>query len=157
MSSMKVIAPALLALLLQGCATLPSPETMKAEVQDFQLPKLHVEGKAIVYVVRPSEVGGLTRFNVFLNDQQPESEMGFTRGSQYIYFQIPPGQHKIQSKAENWSEWIVNAKAGDILFIQQDAGMGLLMARNTLLKINDVEGRYHVKTLKLGTIHKIDK
>jgi len=157
MSSMKVIAPALLALLLQGCATLPSPEAMKAEVQDFQLPKLPVEGKAIVYVVRPSEVGGLTRFNVFLNDQQPESEMGFTRGSQYIYFQIPPGQHKIQSKAENWSEWIVNAKAGDILFIQQDAGMGLLMARNTLLKINDVEGRYHVKTLKLGTIHKIDK
>lgn len=157
MSSMKVIAPALLALLLQGCATLPSPEAMKAEVQDFQLPKLPVEGKAIVYVVRPSEVGGLTRFNVFLNDQQPESEMGFTRGSQYIYFQIPPGQHKIQSKAENWSEWIVNAKAGDILFIQQDAGMGLLMARNTLLKINDVAGRYHVKTLKLGTIHKIDK
>jgi len=157
MSSMKVIAPALLALLLQGCATLPSPEAMKAEVQDSQLPKLPVEGKAIVYVVRPSEVGGLTRFNVFLNDQQPESEMGFTRGSQYIYFQIPPGQHKIQSKAENWSEWIVNAKAGDILFIQQDAGMGLLMARNTLLKINDVEGRYHVKTLKLGTIHKIDK
>lgn len=157
MSSMKVIAPALLALLLQGCATLPSPEAMKAEVQDFQLPKLPVEGKAIVYVVRPSEVGGLTRFNVFLNDQQPESEMGFTRGSQYIYFQIPPGQHKIQSKAENWSEWIVNAKAGDILFIQQDAGMGLLMARNTLLKISDVEGRYHVKTLKLGTIHKIDK
>ena len=157
MSSMNVIAPALLALLLQGCATLPSPEAMKAEVQDFQLPKLPVEGKAIVYVVRPSEVGGLTRFNVFLNDQQPESEMGFTRGSQYIYFQIPPGQHKIQSKAENWSEWIVNAKAGDILFIQQDAGMGLLMARNTLLKINDVEGRYHVKTLKLGTIHKIDK
>lgn len=157
MSSMKVIAPALLALLLQGCATLPSPEAMKAEVQDFQLPKLPVEGKAIVYVVRPSEVGGLTRFNLFLNDQQPESEMGFTRGSQYIYFQIPPGQHKIQSKAENWSEWIVNAKAGDILFIQQDAGMGLLMARNTLLKINDVEGRYHVKTLKLGTIHKIDK
>ena len=130
---------------------------MKAEVQNFELPKHPEQGKAIVYVVRPSEVGGLIRFNVFLNDQRPESEMGFTRGSQYIYFQILPGEHKIQSKAENWSEWIVNAKAGDILFLQQDAAMGLLMARNTLLKINDVEGRYHVKTLKLGTIHKVDK
>lgn len=157
MKFLKFIAVALIALFLQGCATLPSPEVMRSEVQNFQLPKHPEPGKAIVYVVRPSEVGGLIRFNVFLNDQHPESEMGFTRGSQYIYFQIPPGEHKIQSKAENWSEWIVNARAGDILFIQQEPAMGLLMARNTLLKINDVEGRYHVKTLKLGTIHKVDR
>ena len=150
-------ASTLLAIFLLGCATLPPPEVMKSEVQNFQLPKHPAPGKALVYVVRPSELGGLVRFNVFLNDQQPESEMGFTRGSQYIYFQVPPGEHKIQSKAENWSEWMINANAGDILFIQQEPAMGLVMARNTLFKISDVEGKYHVKTLKLGTIHKIDK
>lgn len=157
MKRIPLIATILLALFLQGCATLPPPETMKAEVQNFQLPKLPEPGKAIVYVVRPSQIGGLVRFNVFLNDQKAESEMGFTRGSQYIYFQVPPGEHRIQSKAENWSEWIVNANAGDIVFIQQEAAMGMLMARNTLFKINDIEGKYHVKTLKLGTIHKVDK
>lgn len=143
--------------LLQGCASLPAPEAMKAEVENFQLPKQPEEGKAIVYVVRPSELGGLVRFNVFLDDQQPNSEMGFTRGSQYIYFNVNPGERKIQSKAENWSEWSITAKAGDIFFIQQDAAMGMLMARNTIFKINEIEGKYHVKNLKLGTMIKTDK
>lgn len=144
--------------LLQGCATsLPSPEVMQATVQNFQLPKTPAEGKALVYVVRPSELGGLVRFNVFLDDQEAASEMGFTRGSQYIYFNVAPGQHKIQSKAENWSEWTITAKAGEIYYLQQDAAMGVLMARNTLFKIGDLEGKYHVKNLKLGTVIKTDK
>ena len=66
---------------LSGCASLPSPEKMKAEVLEYQLPKLPEEGKAIVYVVRPSSLGGLIRFNVFGDNQEPESEMGYTRSS----------------------------------------------------------------------------
>jgi hypothetical protein len=102
-----VLAAATVAL-FTGCASLPSPEAMKAEVAGFQLPKLPEPGKAIVYVVRPSALGGLVRFNVFLNDQEANSEMGFTRGSQYIYFNVPPGDHKIYSKAENWAEALVS-------------------------------------------------
>lgn len=130
---------------------------MRAETATFQLPKLPESGKAIVYVVRPSALGGLVRFNVFLNDQEANSEMGFTRGSQYIYFSVPPGDHKIYSKAENWAETLVSVKPGDIIFIQQDASMGIIMARNSLMKLEELPGKYHVKTLTVGTVLKIDK
>ena len=142
---------------LSGCATLPSPEVMKAETATYQLPKLPEKGKAIVYVVRPSSVGGLIRFNVFVDDQEASSEMGYTRGSQYIYFGLAPGDHKIYSKTENWAEALVSAKAGDIIFLQQDASMGFVMARNNILKVEDYQGKYYVKTLTVGTILKAGK
>jgi len=142
---------------LSGCATLPSPEEMKKETASFQLPKSPEAGKAVVYVVRPTELGGLIRFNVFVDDKEDSSEMGYTRGSQYIYFNLAPGDHKIFSKAENWAETDVSANAGDVIFIQQEPSMGIIMARNSLVRIEALPGTYYVKTLKLGTIGKTDK
>jgi Protein of unknown function (DUF2846) len=140
-----------------GCASLPTPEVMKAETASFQLPKAPEQGKAMIYVVRPSSLGGLIRFNVFLGDQQDASEMGYTRGSQYIYFNVAPGEHKVFSKAENWSEAVVSVKAGEVAFIQQDASMGLIMARNNIFKVEDYQGKYHIKNTSIGTIIKTDK
>ena len=144
-------------LAVAGCATAPTPEVMKAETANYQLPKMPQPDKALVYIVRPSGLGGLVRFNVFLGDQEDKSEMGYTRSSQYIYFNVPPGEHKIYSKAENWAEAVVSAKPGDIIFIQQEPGMGIIMARNNLFKIEDYQGKYYVKTLSEGTIIKTDK
>ena len=144
-------------LILIGCASLPPIQTMKDETANFQLPKLPEEGKAIVYVVRPTMLGGAIRFNVFVDDQEEPSEMGYTRGNQYIYFNVMPGERKIYSKAENWAETIITANIGDIFFIQQEPAMGIIMARNNLFKIEDYEGKYHVKSLSLGTIIKSDK
>jgi len=142
---------------LTGCASLPSPEVMRAETASFQLPKLPEAGKAMVYVVRPSGPGGLIRFNVFVDNQEAASEMGYTRGSQYIYFQVTPGEHKIYSKAENWAEAQISAQAGEVIFIQQEPSMGIIMARNSITKIEELPGKYHVKKLELGTILKTDK
>jgi len=147
----------LVAMSFAGCATLPSPEKMKADIAGYQLPKLPEAGKAIVYVVRPSSLGTFIRFNVFVDDKEATSEMGFTRGSQYIYFNLQPGDHQILSKAENWGAANVTAKAGDIIFIQQEPTPGIIMARNSIFKLQDYEGKYHVKRLKLGTIKKTDK
>jgi uncharacterized protein DUF2846 len=143
---------------LSGCATnLPSTEEMKADTAAFQLPKLPEANKAMVYVVRPAFVGTAVRFNVFVDDQESKSEMGYTRGKQYIYFHVAPGEHKIFSKAENWAEVSLSAKAGDVFFIQQEPSMGIIMARNSLFKLEDYQGKYHVKRLSLGTIIKTDK
>ncbi|MBU0700386.1 DUF2846 domain-containing protein [bacterium] len=117
---------------LSGCATLPSPEAMKADISGYELPKMPEAGKAIVYVVRPSFVGTLIKFGVFVDDKEVSSEMGYTKGVQYIYFNLLPGEHQILSKAENWASINVIAKAGDILFIQQEPKMGVLIARNEL-------------------------
>jgi hypothetical protein len=142
---------------MTGCATLPSPEVMRAETQSYSVPRLPEKDKAIVYVVRPSPLGTLVRFNVFLDDQEANSEMGFTRGTQYIYFSVNPGKHKIYSKAENWAETDVDAKSGDIIFIQQEPTIGVIMARNNLFKIDELQGKYNVKTLTPGTIIKSEK
>lgn len=143
--------------LATGCASLPTPDAMKEQTADYHLPQLPAPGKAMVYVVRPSGLGGLVRFNVFLDDKEPASEMGYTRSSQYIYFSVDPGNHTIYSKAENWAETLTSVKEGDIVFIQQEPAFGLIMARNSLLKIEDYEGKYHVKTLTLGTVIKAEK
>lgn len=148
---------ALISFVLTGCASAPTPDAMKAATADYQLPKLPEPGKAIVYIVRPSSLGGIVHFNVFVDDQEDASEMGYTRSGQYIYFNLLPGEHKLYSKAENWADITVTANANDIIFIQQDPAMGFIMARNSLLKLADYEGKYHVKTLTLGTIGKSDK
>lgn len=94
-----VAAISLVALVgVSGCATMPSPEVMRSEAANYNLPRQPDPGKAMVYVVRPSGLGGLVRFNVFVDDQEPASEMGYTRASQYIYFMVRPGEHKIGSR-----------------------------------------------------------
>lgn len=148
----------IVALVLTGCATsMPSSELMKQATASYQLPSTPEIDKAVVYVVRPTRLGGLIRFNVFIDDQEASSEMGYTRAGQYIYFNLAPGEHKIFSKAENWAETLVTVKAGDVVFIQQEPTMGIIMARNNIFKLDEHEGKYHVKTLSLGTIIKSDK
>ena len=150
-------AAIVMAALMTGCASGPSIESMKAEAAAYQLPKMPAADKAMVYVVRPSGLGGLIRFNVFVDDQEAASEMGYTRSSQYIYFQVSPGPHKIYSKAENWAEASIQPKAGEVIFIQQEPSMGLIMARNKIFTLEDYQGKYFVKTLDLGTIIKTEK
>ena len=83
--------------------------------------------------------------------------MGYTRSSQYIYFNLLPGNHTIYSKAENWAVIEIHAKTGDIIFIEQESEMGAFMPRNNLTRLKDYEGKYHVKNLTVGTILKTDK
>jgi len=115
---------------------------MKAEAATYQLPKLPEAGKAIVYAVRPDGDDGYIRFNIFVDNQEASSEMGYTRGIQYIYFNLLPGEHNIYSKAKNWAEVAVSAKAGDIIFLQQETTWGFIIARNNLFKIEDYQGKY---------------
>lgn len=140
-----------------GCATLPQPAEMQADIANFTLPKLPEEGKALIYVVRPSAIGGLVRFNVFVDNELPDSEMGYTRGSQYIYFNLNPGEHELLSVAENTARAKIMVSSGDIIFLEQEPQMGILYARNGFFTLPDYMGKYHVKHLTLGTIIRQDK
>ncbi|WP_313025174.1 DUF2846 domain-containing protein [Pseudomonas lopnurensis] len=130
---------------------------MEAAVSGYTLPQTPIEDMGLVYVVRPSSSGTLVRFNVFLDDREPESEMGYTRGNQYIYFYATPGRHLISSKAENWAELELDVKSGEVAYVRQDVQMGVIMARNGLTALNELEGRYLVKESSLGTVIKAHK
>jgi hypothetical protein len=144
-------------LLIFGCASVPRPEEMKAQIATYQLPRLPDEGKAIVYVVNPSSFAKQASkqgymFKVFLDNNDPQSEVGATLGQQYTYFNITPGQHKILTKAGNWAEINVSAKAGDIIFVQQDPYIGFTSLSIRLLNLQDYEGKYYVMTSTPGRI-----
>ncbi|WP_176450307.1 DUF2846 domain-containing protein [Pseudomonas delhiensis] len=127
---------------------------MQAEVAGYELPKAATSDQGLVYVVRPSNAGGLVRFNVFLDDREDASEMGYNRGNQYIYFYVEPGKHTISSKAENWADLSFEVRAGEVVFIKQEVEVGMLMARNNLVLLGDTEGRYLVKDASLGSVAK---
>lgn len=146
-------AVAVAVLLLGGCASLPSPEAMRAATAGFELPKQPAAGEAMVYVVRPSMGGGIVRFNVFIDSKDDAAEVGFTRGNQHIYFVLAPGARTIYSKAENWAEIALTVQPGEVAFIEQHPAFGFLFARNSLARIDDVAGRYHMKNTEIGTLH----
>ena len=137
-------------LVIAGCAvSLPPTEKLKSETATFQLPRLPQTGQAVVYVVRPSALGKTVRISVRVGD----TKVGSTKGNQYIYFDLPSGEHIISSKAENTSKINISAKDGEIIFLQQEISFGALFARNTLKRIEELEGKYYVKKLKLGKIN----
>ena len=145
-----------------GCTSLsssglPRQDEMTAVAAASQLPALPENGKAMVYIVRPSINCETFSFSVFTDHQQPEWQMGSTKGQQYIYFDLTPGEHKVFSRVDNWDTWAettVAAKAGDILFLQQEPDMGFITLTNTLVPLPEYEGKYRVKTLTMGTITK---
>jgi hypothetical protein len=71
-------------------------------------------------------------------------------------FGIEPGEYTVFSKAENWAEISIIAKAGDIIFIEQNVKMGFVMARNSLTKIANSRGKYYIKK-NIGSEGKIFK
>ena len=147
----------LLSTFVVGCATLPPPEKLALELKDYELPQQIEKDKALVYVVRPSSLGTLIRFDVYLDAKDEDSKMGFTRGNQHIYFYTSPGKHLILSNAENWAEFSIDAKEGEVIFLMQDVQMGILYARNSLSLMNTMEGKYYVKKTSLGTALKTQK
>lgn len=144
----------LIFLMLQGCANLPSTEVMKAETVNFQLPKQPPPNKSIVYVVRPSSLGALVRFNIHVDSKDDAAEVGYTRGGQYLYFALSAGEHIIYSNAENWAELSLTTKPGEVIYLQQEPTFGFIMARNNLFRIDETQGKYYVKTLSLGELMK---
>lgn len=51
----------------------------------------------------------------------------------------------------------VTVKAGEVIYLKQEVEVGVMMARNSLKVLGDVEGRYLVKDAGLGTIAKESK
>lgn len=143
-----------LSFLLTGCYTQTSVKQMITDIQDYQPPYLAPNDKAIIYVVRPTSLYGIFKYPIYLDGKEQSNQVGYTRGNQYIYFYVAPGQHTISSNAENTSELSLNVKAGETIYLIQEGTFGFLFGRNQLYKLNPVEGKYYIKHSDLGTIHR---
>lgn len=141
-----------LSLVLLGCATAPTVSEMRTDIQGFQLPMEPAADNSVVYIVRPSNVGFLIGFRVYVDQKETPYYVGETHGGQYIYFKVTPGSHVIISQAENTAEYPITAEAGKVYFLQQVPSMGIIIARNDLFIAQDIEGKYWVKHLKVGSL-----
>ena len=155
MKRLPILLTLLACLVFSSCVTTgPSQEEIKSDIAGYALPSQPKSGKAIVYVVRPGILNAHIPFRVYVDNIKRDSARGTTLGKQYIYFDLEPGTHTIISQAENQAKVTVEAKPGDIIFIEQVAKPGAVASRNKATTIENDEGTYQVKRLKLGLLSK---
>lgn len=103
-------------------------------------------GMALIYVVRPLAGGAIVRMRVDCDG----TSIGSTNGKRYIYAHVKPGKHDFVSKAENKDELSLVAAADSTYFIEQIPEMGFFIARNSLKRLSDAEGRKKLSKCKLS-------
>lgn len=117
---------------ITGCAS-----TQQVARFPSQNVKVSSPNMARIYVVRPSMVGGAVSFGVKDNGR----EIGKTGPKGYLCWERQPGKATVSGKAENTSELTFDAEKGQVYYIKQSPGMGILMARNYLTFLDDFAGR----------------
>ncbi len=130
------------------------PASAKRAIEETELPAQAKVGYTLIYVMRPSDEATLIKFNVFLDKQDADAEMGYTQAAQYIYFYVKPGQRRIWSKAENWADLVVSARPGEIVFLRQNPEVGYVISRNSLRKVDQKQGVQDLKRTSAGTMLK---
>jgi len=95
------------------------------------------DGKAIVYVLRPSLMGNKVQTKLAVDGQWS----GVNRGNNYFFFTLDPGEHYFCSQAENRSLLTLKVEAGKTYYLQQHIQMGVMKARNKLDTMTEEEGK----------------
>jgi len=120
-------------LIFLGCSAVgKAPLEMDQKAKEIVPP----EGKALVYIVRPTTLGTAIKMGVTCDGKY----IGGTGGGRYIYTIQDPGSHVFVSKAENTSELPIVLEAGKTYFLEQKVKMGIIKARNNLERLDDAEG-----------------
>lgn len=140
----KLIAAVVLGASLSGCSLVPLAEASRdAELKTFPV----APGTAGLYIYRNDAVGALVRVDVKLNG----APLGRTATQTYLYRELAPGKHKIESVSENDETLEVDAKAGTLVFVRQDLTLGTFpMFPGTKLQlVSEEEGKKSVLESRL--------
>ncbi len=139
----QLFVAAVIAVNLVGCASvnMGSPQ-QDAAAKTFKAPA----DKAAIYVYRNESMGGAVKMDVAI-DGQP---VGQTAAKTYLYKEVAPGKHTVESKAENTDKVEVDAKPGMLYFIWQEVKMGALYARTKLHLVSEDDGKKGVNETKLA-------
>ncbi len=123
-----------LVFLLAGCSAVQKATTeADAQAKTLATPT----DKALVYIVRPSPFGLAIRFNVMCDG----TYIGATGGQRFIYSYQTPGKHELTSKSENTAKLEIELVAGEVYYVEQIPRLGLIMARNKLVLLDEASGK----------------
>lgn len=104
------------------------------------------EGKALVYILRPSGFGALIRMSVLCDSVR----IGSTKAANFVYVMVDPGSHVLESHAENNSSLNITVEAGKIYYVRQQVKMGFAYAETGLKLLDDMDGQKDLKHCKLA-------
>lgn len=129
-------------LLLVGCASVPMANIERDNMAKTFAPQAD---KAKIYVYRNEKFGAAIKLPVALDGRL----VGDTASKTYFLFVVPPGEHKLITKAENDSILPLMVEAGRNYFVWQEIKMGLWAARANLQLVDELTGRKGVEECKL--------
>jgi len=142
--------PILTLLSLAFCVTIYSQQsdsTLSTKQKDsIAKASQPIEGKAIVYIVRPTTYGAIIRMGLKCENIL----IGHTYSRQYVYTVLNPGLHKFSSRAESKIEIQLELEAGKIYFLKQQVQMGALFAETGLIQLTEEEGRKYLKKCSIA-------
>ncbi|MBI4651691.1 DUF2846 domain-containing protein [Candidatus Desantisbacteria bacterium] len=104
-----------------------------------------LKDKALIYVLRPSFVGFMVPFKVYLDDKP----IGLTKGKTYFYFYTSPGKHIMKTTSGNTTELELDAAAGSKYYVKQTTILDKITPGNKTVFISEEEGEKLIKTTKM--------
>ncbi len=139
-----LIASALSASLITGCASVNMADpSQDAQRKAFTAPA----DKAGLYIYRNETLGAAIKMPVTVNGQL----IGQTGSKTYLYKELSPGKHQIESLTEGSENKIdVELKAGTLTYIWQEVKMGLWSAASKLQIVSPEQGQKGVLETKLA-------
>jgi len=139
----KFLLASVIAMNLVGCASVNMGSAQQdATAKAFKAPA----DKAAIYVYRNESMGAAIKMDVSV-DGQP---VGQTAAKTYLYKEVAPGKHTVESKSENTDKVEIDAKPGTLYFIWQEVKMGVLYARTKLHLVGEDDGKKGVNETKLA-------
>ena len=95
------------------------------------------EGKALLYIYRPSVAGTVVPMPVICD----ETMIGTTKGKTFVYAFVDPGKHTITAEAEKPATLDIETEADKVYYIRQKVKMGAWSARTDLELVDEKEGK----------------
>jgi hypothetical protein len=126
MNGKRIVIASLIACMLAGTAIVAGDYAVK-DKKNKQTGE-PTEDMALVYVIRPSNLGAAIKFWVFADDQV----IGMTRGKSYAFALVPEGSHLFWAKAENTSTLEMEVVGGRTYYLKTVPRMGFGKARVNL-------------------------
>lgn len=130
------------------CSALGCASTKQYVSMPDQSLLLENPGQSRIYVMRPAFVGAAIPMGV----RDGDILIGSTGSKGYLCWEREPGITKIASKSENTSTVELNAQAGSIYYLIQHVQMGLLIARNKLVLVDEAKGQEALQKCKPPTV-----
>jgi hypothetical protein len=105
-----------------------------------------VEGKALVYLIRPSTIAFAIDFYSICDD----IALGSIGAKKYLYAMIDPGKHTFITQAENDRQMELEVLPNKTYYIHIIPQLGVLKARANMALLDDEEGQKKLAKCKLS-------